>query len=108
VVSAAGSAMLAGVDISGLMSAFGGNYPAANGEDGRAQLLNARASLGDQMQSAENDLALAGLATADTPEAAISGLSVASQSTQQFSALASANAYLGRADSNLGALEGWL
>lgn len=108
VVTAAGSALLAGVDISGLMSVFGGDYPASSGGDGRAQLLSAKASLGGQMQVAEGDLAFASLTTADTPEAAVSGLSVASRSTQQISALTSANAYLGRADFNLGALEGWL
>lgn len=108
VVSAAGSAMLAGVDISGLMTIFGGNYPAPSGGEGRAQLSSARASLGGQMQVAETDLAFGDLAAANTPEAVVSGLPIASRATQQIGALASANAYLGRADFNLGALEGWL
>jgi hypothetical protein len=106
VMNAAGSATLAGFDISGLLDVFGSEPRAMSGVDDRAQLLNARGSLGARMLAAESDLAFAGGATVGTPEAAISGLSSASRSVQQISALASAKAYLGRADFSLVALEG--
>lgn len=108
VMTAAGSATLAGLDISGLMSAFGGGSPAPYGMDNHTQLLSARASLSNRMQAAEGDLTSARFTTVDTPEAAVSSLSAASLSTQQISALTNANAYLGRTDFSLATLEGWL
>ncbi len=103
--AAVSQASSAGLDLSGAQTALAAPDATQRGTaaytTAQASLGGAQASIGQSISSAEATLSGAGLGTAGSAGAGITGLSSSLNASQQLAALTAAQAYTGRAAINL-------